>query len=200
MITVKPFKFLISFSHAFVYSLVAFAFSVSAHSLPGSELVFKDINSKTGITLSFPLEEFVIAAPHLKFVENASNLGDLTSNEANQLARYFNQHFKVKSVNEGQKNQFIPPSLHSIEINDRFNEHVGHYRRVEVLFALASNALTYNSLFPVALHFDAILHEIRSHRVAVFYEDKQNRKIKLVDFVYSEADGKPTVHLLSPDR
>lgn len=199
MITIKPFKTLISVTCVFVCSFFALACPASAHSLPGSELVIKQNSSQTRITLSFALEEFVIAAPHLKFVEKTSSLGDLTNSQVKQLSSYFNQHFKIKPLNDEQDDQFISPSLDAIEIQGAFNEHVGQYRRVEAQFSVDSKTLPYNSLFPAVLHFDAILHEIRSHRVAVFYEGEQNSKIKLVDFVYSETNGKPATHLLSPN-
>lgn len=185
------------FLRALLCCLTALTCSVNAHSLPGSELVFKDRDPKAALSLSFPLEEFIIAAPELDFMERASNNDDLTSEEKSQLNQYFSQHIQLKPVNDQSKHAFLSPSLHSLTVTEAFNEHVGNYKRVKVQFSLDTGRLQ-RDLFPLALRYDAIMHEIRSHRVAVFFESAQSGKTKLTDFVYSEVNGNPTVHVLSP--
>lgn len=197
MITSNSLKAFHLFLRALFCCLTALTCSVNAHSLPGSELVFKDVDPKAVLSLSFPLEEFIIAAPELDFIERASNLGDLTNVEKSQLNKYFSQHIQLKPVNDQSKHAFLSPSLHSLIVTEAFNEHVGNYKRVKVQFSLDIGRLQ-RDLFPLALRYDAIMHEIRSHRVAVFFKSAQSGKTKLTDFVYSETNGNPTVHVLSP--
>lgn len=185
------------FWRALFCCLTALTCSVNAHSLPGSELVFKDVDRKAALSLSFPLKEFIIAAPELNFIERASNLGDLTNVEKSQLNQYFSQHIQLKPVNDQSKHAFLSPSLHSLIVTEVFNEHVGNYKRVKVQFSLDIGRLQ-RDFFPLALRYDAIMHEIRSHRVAVFFKSARSGKTKLTDFVYSETNGNPTVHVLSP--
>lgn len=109
----------------------------------------------------------------------------------------FQQHIQLKPVNDHSKHAFLSPSLHSLIVTEAFNEHVGNYNRVKVQFSLDIGRLQ-RGLFPLALRYDAIMHEIRSHRVAVFFKSARSGKTKLTDFVYSETNGNPTVHVLSP--
>ncbi|AXT40052.1 hypothetical protein D1814_15855 [Alteromonas sp. BL110] len=185
------------FLRAFLCCFTALACSVSAHSLPGSELVFKNIGPKASLSLSFPLEELIIAAPELDFIEHASSLADLTNREKSQLNQYFRHHIQLKPSNAKSQYAFLSPSLHSLVLTEAFNEHVGNYKRVEAQFSLGIETLQHD-FFPLALRYDAIMHEIRSHRVAVFFESAKNRKTKLTDFIYREVNGEPTVHVLSP--
>lgn len=95
MITSNSLKAFHLFLRALFCCLAALTCSVNAHSLPGSELVFKDVDPKAALSLSFPLEELIIAAPELDFIERAYNLGDLTNVEKSQLNQYFSSIFSL---------------------------------------------------------------------------------------------------------
>ena len=171
---------------------LAVSFKSNAHALPGSELVFKEVSSKPGITLSFPLEDFLIAAPHLSFVANLSSLTALSDGETARLTDYFSKHLVI-----ARKKQRVRYSLQSINVSDAFNEHVGDYKRVTVRFTLSSEHVLDDRFFPLELQFDAIMHEIRSHRTTVFFEpSKRGKKLKLAQFVYQEKDGTPLSHYI----
>lgn len=171
-------------------------FKLDAHALPGSELVFKNISSKPGIALSFPLEDFLIAAPHLSFVANSPSLSALSEGNKARLADYFAEHLVI--TREGKP---VRHTLQSIDVSEEFNEHVGDYKRVTARFSLNTQRILDDTFFPLELQFDAIMHEIRSHRTSVLFQRSQETKtVRLAQFVYQEVNGAPASHYINLPR
>lgn len=168
------------------------AVAARAHSLPGSELTLASQEQGLTLTLKMPLDELVISAPQFAPLLQAALNADLPSQDVDALALYVTRHLTL-----AQASNELDLQVSRAQIQTAFHHDVGAYRVLEVAFDLPDvpvmpvNALT--------LTYDAVMHEVRSHRAAVFWDHPDRGVVRLVGFGYRPVNGRQkSVELTAP--
>lgn len=162
----------------------------NAHALPGSELTFTEQpNNTLGLKLSFALEDLIIAAPSLSSLDGAKIDEPLHAKVLNKLNDYLHSHMALIS-----DAQALPITLNHAEINLVHNSHVGFYR--SVIIELSAPLNNQSELFPMSLHYDVIMHEVRNHRAIVYWQKSDSSLVKLASFSYNKPQGEPVGYVL----
>jgi hypothetical protein len=178
---------------AFVLVLSLFVASVGishAHSLPGSVLTFSQLGKQLDLSIEFSLEDLIIAAPELKSLEVAPLDEDLTSSDLKKLTDYIQKHLELK-----HQSKVLAMVIAGVSLSVTKNDHVGSFILVTIRVSFSVPQGT--EVFPLALTYDAVMHEVRTHRVSVYWTEANAELVGLVDFGYSRVEGKPQVHILS---
>jgi hypothetical protein len=154
----------------------------NAHALPGSELTLTEQPTNTlSLKLSFALEDLIIAAPSLFSLDGAQIDEPLKGNVLNKLNDYLHSHMALIS-----DAQALPVTLNHAEINLVHNSHVGFYRSMVIEL----------SAFPMSLHYDVIMHEVRNDRAIVYWQKSDSVLVKLTSFSYQKPQGEPVGYKL----
>ncbi|MBB1454450.1 hypothetical protein [Pseudoalteromonas sp. SG43-5] len=162
----------------------------NAHALPGSELTLTEQPTNTlSLKLSFALEDLIIAAPSLFSLDGAQIDEPLKGNVLNKLNDYLHSHMALIS-----DAQALPVTLNHAEINLVHNSHVGFYRSMVIELSAPFN--NQSELFPMSLHYDVIMHEVRNHRAIVYWQKSDSVLVKLTSFSYQKPQGEPVGYKL----
>lgn len=190
---------MLAMHHGILRVLMAFLFlfmSVSSwgHSLPGSELVLSSTNkAPLSLEITFSQEDLLIAEPRLKRFGTLTSEGQVLNSDVQvALSQYFTQHLQLR---QGQTP--LPMTLVQAKLKTAYNHHVGQFTQWYLRYEVGVER---RPILPLMLTYDAILHEIRSHKVSVYWQNPNGDKIKLVRFGYRLQDGKPKSYLLSAER
>lgn len=161
-----------------------------AHSLPGSQLVLSHQKDQPLIlTLQFPLEEAIMANPKLASL-NDETVGEAISQKgAHALGEYLSQHVQLR-----QGKNALPMTMTKASVETGYNAHVGEFKQLNIDYELP---LEREQALPLLLNYDAILHQIRSHKVDVYWQNPEGDKLRLAHFGYHLQDGKPKSYLLT---
>ncbi|MEP3349369.1 MAG: hypothetical protein ABJN96_05340 [Marinomonas sp.] len=173
-------------------TLMAFAVNVSsayAHSLPGSVLTFSQQGESLNLTVTFPLEDLAIAEEYFHGLEENPAEALLSEQDKAYLFVYFQQHLEV------EKNaKTLPYRLTNAELKSAYHHDLGNY--VLVVSHLTFSLDSYEKALPLTLDYDAVMHEIRSHRATVYWQPADGERQKLSSFRYKRVEGKLQTYLL----
>lgn len=167
-------------------SLLAFAMlaggagSVQAHALPGSVLLLRQDGSELQLTIQFPLEDLIIAAPELAALEEVKADTPLSQEMADRLDRYLGRHL---ALTEGGIS--LPLTLSKAHIQPAFHDHLGHFMLVVSQWNVAGIETDPSSL---VLKYDAVMHEVRNHRATVQWLSQNSGARPIAEFGYFDAD------------
>ncbi|MEP0072737.1 MAG: hypothetical protein ABJE79_08535 [Marinomonas sp.] len=177
-----------------VVLLTGLVTNAHGHSLPGSVLVFSEEmqqqESQLTLKVTFPLEDMIIASNKLEMIQGAPINQALSEQATQLLADYFSQHMKVQ-----KDQQDLPFTLQKAELNKAYHHDLGEYILVVSYFTAPKPEG--GKLFPLILSYDAVMHEIRSHRATVYWQETNGDQQKLVRFRFKREEGKPKAYLLN---
>lgn len=164
-----------------------------AHSLPGSQIQLSQESEKIlDISIEFALKDLVIAAPELNSLKSDQIAQELSPDKSKTLSTYLRQHLTVQ-----QNNQTLGLTSLKARLETRHNHHVGTF--VVVITNIQAQLLQSN-VFPLTLTYDAIQHEIRSHRVDVDWKNTQGTLENLINYGYHQLGATPESYLLTLDK
>lgn len=135
-----------------------------SHSLPGSTLTFSRDDDSLDLILTLPLEELVLALPALTDLEELPKNTPLPTAVQDQLADYFATHLILLPADQAALNQ----QLISAQLDEAQNDDVGLSDLLVV--DLAAPLAPDQTLFPLTITYDAIMHEVRNHQATVFVQ------------------------------
>jgi len=173
------------------YALVIFLFPINisttfAHSLPGSVLKFSQFpenNQHVDLTLSFALDDLLIASPAFEKIQSYDINEDLNLKDFRLLEEYLNQHLQLYKDTER-----LSLTLKHVALELAFHEDIGEY--IVLVSTLSSDKAIYGDVLPLTLQYDAIMHEIRNHRAMVYWLGSNEELMKLSNFGFKKVDGK----------
>lgn len=163
---------------------------VHAHSLPGSVLTFSQQGSSLDLTVTFPLEDLAIAEEYFHSLESKPSDTQLSERDKDYLFVYFQQHLEVD-----KDSKTLPYRLNDAELKTAYHHDLGNYVLVvsHLTFSLSSE----DQAFPLTLDYDAVMHEVRSHRANVYWQATEGERQKLSSFRYKRVEGKLKTYLLT---
>ncbi|MBZ2160514.1 hypothetical protein [Alteromonas stellipolaris] len=168
--------------------------SAFAHALPGSVLVFSENEDQLHVTITFSLDDLVIVEPEFERLADAEIGTSLTEEELTALRRYIEPHIALSQTSNPLPIEFI-----NATIAEASNEHVGKFSQVKL--QMVANTIKPTDTLPITLTYDALMHEIRSHRATVYWKSDDENDIEpltgVVDFGYKVVDGNPQAHELA---
>jgi hypothetical protein len=165
--------------------------SAFAHALPGSVLVFSENEDYLSFTITFSLEDLIIVEPKFESLANVESGTSPSKKALTALRHYIEAHVALS-----QTSRPLPIRLINATLTEANNEHVGTYSQIEL--QLVSTPIKPTRTFPLSLKYDALMHEIRSHRVTVYWQNDDVDDIEpltgVVDFGYRMVDGNPQTY------
>lgn len=165
-------------------TIVGFTGVVLAHALPGSVILLRQQGSTLHLTVQFPAEDLIIAAPELVVLEEVTAGQPLPKELAAALARYLGRHLSV--AEDG-----VPLALTMTDarLQSSYHEHLGHFALIVSQWEIPGAGSDPTSL---VLTYDAVMHEVRNHRAKVQWIDQDGTSRPISEFgYYSEAGGIP---------
>ena len=165
---------------------------VLAHALPGSVLLLQHKGADLQLTIQFPLEDLIIAAPDLAALEDENPDDPLSQEMMDRLTSYLVRHLLVS---EGGAP--LPLILFDARLQSAYHDHLGHFMLVVSQWDVAMAGAEPASLM---LKYDAVMHEVRNHRATVQWLAKDGEARQISEFgFFRAADGIP-LDLLTSGR
>lgn len=161
---------------------VGCAGAVLAHALPGSVLLLRKQGSALQLTVQFPVEDLIIAAPDLHDLEALPPNQPLPQELAAALARYLERHLSVTK-------DAVPINLTMIDarIQSTYHDHLGHFALIVSQWQITD---AWDRSTPLLLTYDAVMHEVRNHRAMVQWIEHDGKSRPISEFGYlGAADG-----------
>lgn len=157
---------------------------VFAHALPGTTLIFSRSANQLNLSIAVPVEELVIAENTLAAVSEFSPNAFLPVALRSQIESYFINHISL------QKNGLkLALDFSTITIDTASHEDVGTYNLLKLKL---TSELPNGEIWPLILRYDAIMHEVRTHRASVYWsDDTQNPQqlSELLKFGFNRVNG-----------
>lgn len=166
-------------------SLLAFAMltggagNVLAHALPGSVLLLRQDGAELQLTIQFPLDDFIIAAPELAALKEVKADTPLSKEMADRLASYLGRHF---SLTEGGAPLVL--TLSHARIQTAYHDHLGHFMLIVSQWDATGIETEPSSL---VLKYDAVMHEVRNHRATVRLLSQNSDARPIAEFGFFDA-------------
>lgn len=135
-----------------------------SHALPGSTLTFSRDDDSLDLTITLLLQELILALPTLAGLEDLPKPDPLPAAVQAQLADYFAAHLILLPADQAALNQ----QLISAQLDEAQNDDVGLYDLPVV--DLAAPLAPDQTLFPLTITYDAVMHEVRNHQATVFVQ------------------------------
>ncbi|WP_460754637.1 hypothetical protein [Marinomonas epiphytica] len=170
-------------------SLAFSAHIAFAHSLPGSVLTFSQQGTSLKLTVKFPLEDLAIAEEYFHSLEKNPSTGPLSKQDQEYLFTYFQQHLEIQ-----KDSKTLPYSLIDAELKSAYHHDLGNY--VLVVSHLTFSLDSANAALPLVLDYEAIMHEVRSHRANVYWQRVDGALEKLSSFRFKRVEGKVVTYPL----
>ncbi|BBO55094.1 hypothetical protein ACFO0O_04725 [Cobetia amphilecti] len=149
--------------------------SAHAHALPGSTLIFQQQPQHTlKLTLQFPREDLLIAAPQLAALGDAKPDAPLAQTLTDQLSDYLNQHLALSKDGDA-----LPLTLTEAHLTSTYQPQLGDYLLVVTQWNVKTEQADLDSLL---LKYDAVMHEVRNHRAEVEWQTPAGDTRLLADF------------------
>jgi hypothetical protein len=146
-----------------------------AHALPGSTLIFEQQPQHTlKLTLQFPREDLLIAAPQLAALGDAKPDAPLAQTLTDQLGDYLNQHLALSKDGDA-----LPLTLTEAHLTSTYQQQLGDYLLVVTQWDVKTEEAEPNSLL---LKYDAVMHEVRNHRAEVEWQTPEGDTHLMADF------------------
>ncbi|MFP5301711.1 hypothetical protein R2R70_10855 [Cobetia sp. SIMBA_158] len=149
--------------------------SAHAHALPGSTLIFEQQPQHTlKLTLQFPREDLLIAAPELAALGDAKPDAPLPQALTDQLGDYINQHLALSKDGDA-----LPLTLTEAHLSSTYQPQLGDYLLVVTQWDVNTEEAEPDSLL---LKYDAVMHEVRNHRAEVEWQTSEGDTRLMADF------------------
>ncbi|WP_424930206.1 hypothetical protein [Amaricoccus tamworthensis] len=161
--------------------LVGSAGGVLAHALPGSVLLLRQQEDGLRLTIRFPLEDLVIAAPELAVLEEVTPGDPLPQEMAERFGGYLLEHMELTGADG-----VLPLTLAGAMVQPAYHDHLGHFLLVVSEWNVAGGA---GGNAHLVLNYDAVMHEVRSHRATVQWIARDGETRPVAEFGYHGADG-----------
>ncbi|AVV33807.1 hypothetical protein C8233_09100 [Halomonas sp. SF2003] len=148
-----------------------------AHALPGSLLTFEQQPQDTlKLTLQFPREDLLIAAPQLAALGDAKPDAPLAQALTDQLGDYLSQHMALSKDGDT-----LPLTLTEAHLTSTYQPQLGDY-----LLVVTQWNLNYEGAMPdsLLLKYDAVMHEVRNHRAEVEWQTPDGEARRMANFGY----------------
>ncbi|UTV88392.1 hypothetical protein KDX00_08050 [Cobetia amphilecti] len=146
-----------------------------AHALPGSTLIFQPQSQHTlKLTLQFPHEDLLIAAPQLAALGDAKPDAPLPQTLTDQLGDYLSQHMALSKDGDT-----LPLTLTEAHLTSTYQPQLGDYLLVVTQWNLSYEGGLPDSLL---LKYDAVMHEVRNHRAEVEWQTPEGDTRLMADF------------------
>ncbi|WP_424933507.1 hypothetical protein [Amaricoccus macauensis] len=155
---------------------------VWAHALPGSVLLLSQQGSTLQLTIQFPAEDLIIAAPELEGLEEVAAGQPLPPELAVALSRYLEQHLSLTENGDP-----LAPTMTDARVRSTYHDHLGHFALVvsQWHMTVAGDRST-----PLVLTYDAVMHEVRNHRATVQWIGQNGASRPVAEFgLFSATDG-----------
>jgi hypothetical protein len=166
-----------------LFALAGGAGGALAHALPGSVLALKQEGAELRLTIQFPLEDLLIAAPDLVALQEAQPDGPLPPELMEGLGGYLERQL---SFSEG--GAALPLKLSDARLQPAFDDHLGYFMLVVSQWEVAVPTNGVNSLL---LKYDAVMHEVRNSRATVQWNAPDGTARPIAEFGFYDADGIP---------
>ncbi|MGL4404297.1 MAG: hypothetical protein ACRCT6_00930 [Notoacmeibacter sp.] len=141
------------------FSILNYAF---AHPLPESIVTIVPRDTKVEVKLSIPVKELILAEPKLRGLAHVEGHGPLSHDLLEVLSAYLNQHIAIVPADQS----VLELKVRSAAVLVTKTEHVD---RFQLLIAeLEASMASDQEPFPATFTYDAVLHEVRSHRATVW--------------------------------
>lgn len=161
--------------------LFTWAQTASAHGLPASEIVFGTAEQGISLTITLPVEDLVIAAPTLAALEDLPPESTLAATDLEALGTYFEKHLTLAA-----DNQRLSLAVEMARTSQAVDHHIGEYALLHVRFAALPDVPQ------ITVTYDAIMHEVRSHRARIAWETAEGEEHTITDFGFRPLDGVQT--------
>ena len=146
-----------------------------AHALPGSTLIFEQQPKHTlKLTLQFPREDLLIAAPQLAALGDANPDAPLAQALIDQLGDYLSQHLALSKDGDA-----LPLTLTEAHLTSTYQPQLGDYLLVVTQWDVKTEEAEPDSLL---LKYDAVMHEVRNHRAEVEWQTPAGDTRLMADF------------------
>ncbi|MCF7746501.1 hypothetical protein GLP43_02770 [Sulfitobacter sp. M39] len=155
--------------------------AVLAHALPGSVLLLRQQGSALQLTIQFPLDDLIIAAPELSALEELPSGQPLPQELAAALALYLGHHLAVTKASSP-----LALAMSDARIQFTYHDHLGHFALVISQWQMADDG---DRSTPLILTYDAVMHEVRNHRAAVLWGEQNGELRPILEFGYLGAAG-----------
>ncbi|GED43625.1 hypothetical protein [Cobetia marina] len=160
-----------------------------AHALPGSVLTFEQQPQHTlQLTLQFPREDLLIAAPELAALGEQTPGQPLPQPLADQLGDYLRHHLALSANHTPLTLQLVGARLAST-----YQPQLGDYVLVITQWNVKTEKPEPDSLL---LKYDAVMHEVRNHRADVYWQtpDGDTRPLAGFGFFHSAHGVRLNLH------
>ena len=154
--------------------------AVLAHALPGSVLLLQPQEAGLQLTIQFPLEDLLIAAPELAALEEATSEGPLRLETAELFNQYTQRHLSLT-----EDDTTLPLTLAEVRLQSTYHEHLGHFMLVISQWDVANVTSEPSSL---VLNYDAVMHEVRNHRATVQWLAQDGALRQVAEFGLSRTE------------
>ncbi|MDI6003241.1 hypothetical protein [Cobetia marina] len=151
-----------------------------AHALPGSVLTFEQQPQHTlHLTLQFPREDLLIAAPELAALGEQTPGQPLPQPLVDQLGDYLSHHLALS-----EDGDTLPMTLTEAHLESTYQPQLGDYVLVITKWNVKTEKPEPDSLL---LKYDAVMHEVRNHRADVYWQtpDGDTRPLAGFGFFHS---------------
>ena len=138
--------------------------TVTAHPLPGTTVTVSADADSVDLMVSMPLHELELAMPGGTGLGPSPPEGPLPPDVQAALSAYLADHLDLAPA-EGAS---LSPEVTEASIASATDDHVGRYDLV--MLHLVAPIIPDQAVFPLTLSFDAVLHEVRSHRATVLLQ------------------------------
>lgn len=167
-----------------VMSFVIASFGMaSAHSLPGSVLMLWQEDAHLHLTVRLPLTELIVASNEFEDFDNLPVGPNFSGQYSERIATYFAQHLHLRQNTADLSLTFSRAALETGE-----NPHVGKHKLLVAYFTVKETTKE-----PLMLHltYDGVMHEVRSHRAAVYWGKPDSNAKRIADFGFYQVNGMP---------
>jgi hypothetical protein len=146
-----------------------------AHALPGSVLTFEQQPKDTlHLTLQFPREDLLIAAPELAALGEQTPGQPLPQPLVDQLGDYLSHHLALSEDGDS-----LPMTLNGAHLASTYQPQLGDYVLVITEWNVKTDKPEPDSLL---LKYDAVMHEVRNHRADVYWQTPDGATRPLAGF------------------
>lgn len=151
-----------------------------AHALPGTSLTIRAEAEATLLTIAMPLHELDLAMPDKTGLGTDTATGPVPEEAKERVADYLASHLALATASG------VDLDLRVVDarIERAQDDHVGAYNLLVIDLTAPAAAL------PLTLRYDAIMHEVRSHRAAIYLQASGAEDVGIGEIRVDPATGK----------
>lgn len=161
--------------------------AVLAHALPGSVLLLRQQGSTLQLTIQFPLDDLIVAAPELSALDGLPSGQPLPQELDAALALYLGHHLAVTKAASP-----LGLTMTDARIQSTYHDHLGHFALVVSQWQMADDG---DRSTPLILTYDAVMHEVRNHRATLRWIEDDGESHPISEFGYFGAADGIALHL-----